>query len=63
MRVRGQLDPDTIIRQVPGEWHPHIPDHLDREELADWRAGRDAVYQVRIPRGCDFIRLRGRFRG
>jgi hypothetical protein len=47
MRVDcGQLDPDTIIRPVPGEWHPHIPDHLDREELADWRAGRDAVYQL-----------------
>ena len=47
MRVDcGQLDPDTIIRPVPGEWHPHIPERLDREELADWRAGRDAVYQL-----------------
>ena len=47
MRVDcGQLDPDTIIRPIPGEWHPHIPERLDREELAEWRAGRDAVYQL-----------------
>jgi hypothetical protein len=47
MRVDcGQPDPHTIIRPAPGEWHPHIPDRLDREELADWRAGRDAVYQL-----------------
>src|ERR1700761_2419473 len=47
MRVDcGRLDPDTIIRPVPGEWHPHIPERLAREELADWRAGRDAVYQL-----------------
>jgi hypothetical protein len=31
---------------VPGEWHPHIPERLDQEELADWRAGRDAIYQL-----------------
>jgi len=23
-----------------------MPEHLDEEELADWRAGRDAVYQL-----------------
>jgi hypothetical protein len=47
MRVDcGQLDPDAIIRPIPGEWHPHIPERLDREERADWRAGRDAVYQL-----------------
>jgi hypothetical protein len=44
MRVRGQLDPDTIIRPVPGERHSHIPDRLDQEELADWRANRNAIY-------------------
>ncbi|MGA8758152.1 MAG: hypothetical protein WB611_17825 [Stellaceae bacterium] len=27
------------------DWHPRMPDHLDDEELADWRAGRNAVYQ------------------
>jgi hypothetical protein len=33
---------------VTGEdrWHPHIPERLDDEELADWRAGRDAAYQL-----------------
>ena len=47
MRVNcGRLDPDTIIRPVPSEWHPHVPERLDREELADWRAGRDAIYQL-----------------
>jgi hypothetical protein len=42
----GQLDPQSVIRPVMGEWHPHIPERLDEGELADWRAGRDAVYQL-----------------
>ena len=42
----GELDPDAVIRPVGGEWHPHIPERLDDEELADWRAGRNAVYQL-----------------
>ena len=47
MRVDcGQLDPDVVIRPVTGEWHPRMPQHLDEEELADWRAGRDAIYQL-----------------
>jgi hypothetical protein len=47
MRVDcGQLDPGALIRPVPGEWHPHMPGQLDDEELADWRAGRNAVYQL-----------------
>jgi hypothetical protein len=33
-----------VIRPVPGEWHPRMPERLDEEELADWQAGRDAVY-------------------
>jgi len=45
MRVDcGELDPRAVIRQVPGEWHPHMPQRLDEE--ADWRAGRNAVYQL-----------------
>ena len=36
----GELDPRT------GEWHPHMPKSLDEEELADWRAGRNVVYQL-----------------
>jgi hypothetical protein len=47
MRVDcGQIDPSTVIRPVPGDWRPHMPERLDEEELADWRAGRDAVYQL-----------------
>ena len=47
MRVDcGELDPDVVIRPVPGEWHPHIPARLDEEELADWCAGRNALYQL-----------------
>ena len=29
-----------------GEWHPRMPERLDEDELADWRAGRNAVYQL-----------------
>jgi len=47
MRVDcGQLDPGAVIRPVPGEWQPRMPEQLDEEELADWRAGRNAVYQL-----------------
>jgi hypothetical protein len=47
MRVDcGQLDPGAVIRPVPGEWQPRIPERLDEKELGDWRAGRNAVYQL-----------------
>ena len=47
MRVDcGQLDPGAVIRPVAGEWRPRMPERLDQEELADWRAGRNAVYQL-----------------
>ena len=47
MRVDcGQLDPGAVIRPVPGQWRPRMPERLDEEELADWRAGRNAVYQL-----------------
>src|SRR5467141_2295263 len=47
MRVDcGQLDPGAVIRPVSGEWDPRMPERLDEEELADWRAGRNAVYQL-----------------
>jgi hypothetical protein len=47
MRVDcGRLNPGAVIRPDPGEWHPRMPERLDEEELADWRAGRDAVYQL-----------------
>jgi hypothetical protein len=40
----GQLDAGAVIRPDPGEWHPRMPARLDEEELADWQAGRNAVY-------------------
>jgi len=47
MRVNcGELDPGAVVRLVPGEWQPHMPERLDEDELADWRAGRDALYQL-----------------
>ena len=47
MRVDcGQLDPGAVIRPVAGEWAPEMPARLNEEELADWRAGRNAVYQL-----------------
>ncbi len=42
----GALDPGAVIRPVLGEWHPHMPKRVDDEELADWRAGRNAAYQL-----------------
>jgi hypothetical protein len=47
MRVDcGQLDPGAVIRPIPGEWHPHMSERLDEDELADWLAGRNAIYQL-----------------
>ena len=47
MRINcGELEPGAVIRPVMGEWQPHMPTSLDEEELADWRAGRNAVYQL-----------------
>jgi hypothetical protein len=47
MRVDcGELDPDIVIRPDAGEWQPRMPARLDDEELADWRAGRNAIYQL-----------------
>ena len=47
MRVDcGRLDAAAVIRPQPGEWHPRMPERLDEAELADWRAGRNAVYQL-----------------
>jgi hypothetical protein len=42
----SQLDPDAVIPPVPGEWRPHMPAQLDEEELADWLAGRNAIYHL-----------------
>ena len=37
----GQLHLGKVIRPAFGEWHPRMPERLD-----DWRAGRNAVYQL-----------------
>ena len=42
----SQFAPGAVIRSAPGEWHPRMPERLDDAELADWRAGRNAVYQL-----------------
>jgi hypothetical protein len=42
----GELDPDAVIRPVLGQWQLHMPERRDEEELADWRAGRNAIYQL-----------------
>jgi len=42
----SELDPGAVIRPVRGKWHPRMPERLDEDELADWRAGRNAVYQL-----------------
>ena len=42
----GQLNPAAVTRPELGEWLPRMPQRLDEEELADWRAGRNAVYQL-----------------
>jgi hypothetical protein len=38
--------PGAVIRPAPGDWHPRMPERLDDEKLPDWRAGRDALYQL-----------------
>ena len=63
MRVDcGQLDTGAVIRPVPGEWHPRMPERLDDEELADWRAGRNAVYQFGRPDNWRALTREGRLR-
>jgi hypothetical protein len=47
MRVDcGELNPGAVIQAIPGEWQPRMPEQLDKEELADWRAGRNGFYQL-----------------
>jgi hypothetical protein len=49
MRVDcGQLDPGAVIHPIRGEWHPRMPERLDEEELADWRAA--AMRSISSPR-------------
>jgi hypothetical protein len=47
MRVDcGHLNPGAVIRPVREEWHLRRPHRLEEEELAEWRAGRNAVCQL-----------------
>jgi len=39
--------PGAVIRPAPGGWHPRMPERLDEQDLADWRAGRDAGLSAR----------------
>jgi hypothetical protein len=54
-RPAGQLEqlPGLSIRQISFKLLRHtifkmtpLPERLDEEKLADWRAGRNAVYQL-----------------
>ena len=40
-----------MIRPDPGEWHPRMPERLDEEELADWRAGPRLLRLIAVS-GC-----------
>lgn len=41
MRVDcGQLELGVVIEPIRDDWHPQMPDR------ADWRAGRNAAYQL-----------------
>jgi hypothetical protein len=42
----GRLDPGAVIRPERGEWHPACLSGSTRRSLADWRAGRNAIYQL-----------------
>jgi hypothetical protein len=42
-RKVAYFDPGAVIRPESGGWHLRMPDRLDEE---DWRAGRNAVYQL-----------------
>ena len=50
VRIATRLKPAAfcrrLIQPVTGQLHPRMPERLDEEELADWRAGRSAVYQL-----------------
>ena len=35
-----------MIHPDPGEWYPRMADRRDEDKLADWRSGRDAIYQL-----------------
>jgi hypothetical protein len=39
--------PGAVIRPEPGEWQPRMPERLDEEKLADWRADRDVGLSAR----------------
>ena len=42
MRVDcGQLDPASVIRPEPGEWHPRMPERLSTTR--SWRTGAPAA--------------------
>jgi hypothetical protein len=47
----GRLNPGAVMRRPdPGEWRPRMPERLDEEELADWRAGPNVVWRANLRR-------------
>ena len=40
----AQLQPGAVVSPAPISWEPQMPPRLEHEELADFRAGRDAIY-------------------
>jgi hypothetical protein len=44
--IAASSTPALVIQPIRGEWQPRMPERLDEEELADWRAWRNAVYQL-----------------
>jgi hypothetical protein len=53
MRVDcGQLDPGAVIRPVPGEWHPRMPDRLD--DAGNRRRPLSCCDQLTDPEGLLF---------
>src|SRR6516165_445451 len=70
LRLTAAWRPNSITRVLSG-WsdsenasnRSHMPKRLDEEELADWRAGRDAVYQLAAHHGRRATRGRRRING
>jgi hypothetical protein len=44
--VEGRSEVTNKKGDIPGKWQPRTPERLEEEELADWHAGRDALYQL-----------------
>jgi len=43
----SQLDAGTVIRPIPGEWHPRMPERLDEKNLRT--VALDAMRSISLP--------------